>query len=125
MKIKISPEVKTEVSFSLIEFVKSVIEGERLTDWNVHIWACRGEGLCDDTTIIFGLCETEIKTKLLFLHEVAHALRIHIDWDDSYWHREGWDSEYWRLSREYLGITVRDYKGVRKLFAPPVRGREE
>ncbi len=116
MEIRISLEIKDEVSPQLLEFVKSVLDREMLNHWNVHIWSCRREGLCTDTEIIFGPCEAEIKTKLLFLHEVAHALRSHIDLEDSYWHREGWDGEYGRLCREHLGIVASEYKELKGLF---------
>lgn len=102
MKIETSPEIRDKVSPSLLEFIKIVLDKEQLNSWDVHIWACRCEGECDNTTIMFGLCETEMKTKLLFLHESAHALRNSIDWDDSYWHRDGWAKEFDRLCREHL-----------------------
>ena len=117
VKIKVSPEIKDEVSPQLIKFVESVIKEEQLSSWNVHIWSCRGEGICSDV-ICFGLCEYEEKTKLLFLHEVAHALlnpkRSHYmkDWhEDSYWHKDGWSKEFDRLCNKYLGI-----KGQKDLF---------
>ena len=118
IEIQISPGVEDEVSPQLLEFVKEVIGKESLSHWDVDIWACRREGLCndDDLVICLGLCETEMKTKLLFLHEVAHALRCFIDWDDSYWHRDGWGKEYSRLCREHLGMVGDEYEKWDKLF---------
>jgi len=113
MRIRISPEIKDEVSPQLLEFVEYVLKEEQLGRWNAHIWACRREGICndDDLVICFGPCEFEGKTRLLFLHEVAHALRSCIDWDDSYWHKDGWSREFDGLCKKYLGI-----EGQKDLF---------
>jgi len=88
-------------------FVRDVLASEGLTHWPVHIWSCRGEGLCDDT-IRFGLCTTARQTKALFLHEVAHAILnpkrscYAGDWhEDSYWHKTAWQEEFKRLARTY------------------------
>lgn len=106
--ISVSDEVKPDVSTELLAFVKNVVVCEGLKHWPVHIWACKGEGICGDT-ICFGLCETEQQTKRLFLDEVAHALLnpkrscYARDWHrDSYWHKDAWQMEFERLCRTYL-----------------------
>lgn len=88
-------------------FVREVLSSEELTHWPVHIWSCRGEGICDDT-IRFGLCTTARQTKTLFLHEVAHAILnpkrscYAKDWhEDSYWHKTAWQEEFKRLAKTY------------------------
>jgi len=116
MELKISPEIKDEVPDSLLVFIKRVIEKERLDGWAVHIWACRREGICTDTTILFGPCETERKTRVLFLHEVAHALISDGDFEDSYWHREGWGKEFDRLCEEYLEESGGCSKELREMY---------
>lgn len=88
-------------------FVRNVLASEELTHWPVHIWSCRGEGICGDT-ICFGLCTTARQTKTLFLHEVAHAILnpkrscYGRDWHkDSYWHKTAWREEFKRLIKTY------------------------
>ena len=115
--IEISDEAKPVVSSELLAFVENVLACEGLTRWPVHIWQCKGEGVCD-TTIRFGLCVTERQTKALFLHEVAHALLnpkrscYAKDWHrDSYWHKAGWRKEFMRLCRTY-GVVLRPMDAV-------------
>ena len=110
--ILISDEIRPTVSTELLTFVRNVLAREELTHWPVHIWACRGEGLCDNH-ICFGLCETERQTRALFLHEAAHALLnpkrscYAKDWQpDSYWHKAVWQREFKRLCSTY-NITLR------------------
>jgi len=105
--ISVSVGVRPVISSELLTFVDTVLTCEGLQNWPIHIWACRGEGLCDDT-IRFGLCETEQQTKALFLHEVAHALLnpkrscYAKDWHkDSYWHKDVWQQEFKRLCSTY------------------------
>ena len=93
-------------------FINDVLSREKLMDWPVRIWECRGEGLCD-TTICFGLCTTARRTKALFLHEVAHAIlnpersSRAKDWHPhSYWHKIVWKEEFKRLCKTYH-ITLR------------------
>lgn len=88
-------------------FVKDVLVREGLTHWPVHIWSCRGEGICGET-ICFGLCTTAQQTRALFLHEVAHAILnpkrsgYAKDWHkDSYWHKTAWQGEFKRLIKTY------------------------
>jgi len=88
-------------------FVRNVLTREGLTHWPVHIWSCRGEGICSDT-ICFGLCTTSQQTRTLFLHEVAHAILnpkrscYSKDWHkDSYRHKTAWQEEFKRLAKTY------------------------
>lgn len=67
MNPDISSEIRGDVSPQLLGFVSEVVERESLGHWRVHIWACRREGLCTEDEIIFGLCLSELRTKLLFL----------------------------------------------------------
>jgi len=97
-------EVPTELS----DFVNIVRAKEHLSHWPVHVWSCVGEGLCD-WAIRFGLCKTIMRTKLLFLHEVAHAMlnpkqSSHAeDWhSDSYYHGDAWLKNFGRLCYTYL-----------------------
>jgi len=96
-----------EDTSELEAFVKDVLVREGLTKWDVHIWSCRGEGICGET-ICFGLCTTAQQTKALFLHEVAHAIlnpkcsSYAKDWhEDSYWHKAAWQEEFKRLVKTY------------------------
>ncbi len=97
-----------DAPFELLDFINIVLNQEKLNHWPVHIWPCKGEGL-RDWAIRFGLCKTMEKTKLLFLHEVAHALlnpkrSPHArDWNpDSYPHRDAWLKEFGHLCYIYL-----------------------
>ena len=118
MEIKVSPGVKSRVFPALFAFIRTVLYSERLSDWTTHIWLCRCEGVCEsDTKIIcLGLCETQTKTELLFLHEVAHALRDGIDAADSYWHRGSWTKELLRLCKRYLDGPERSAEELRAVF---------
>ena len=105
--VLVSAEVRPVVSAELLTFVEKVLILEELTHWPVHIWACKREGLCD-SHICFGPCETEMQTKALFLHEVAHAILNPKrtcnakDWHpDSYWHKAVWQQEFERLCKAY------------------------
>ena len=105
--ILVAAEVRPVINSELLTFVDAVLTCEGLQDWPIHIWACKGEGLCD-SHICFGLCETERQTKALFLHEVAHAMLNPKrtcnakDWHpDSYWHKTVWQQEFERLCKAY------------------------
>lgn len=108
MKIEISMLVTKTVDPAFIKFVNSVSEGEELSEWQLDIWSCDGEGICEGNRkrIRMGICSNVFRTKCLFLHEVAHAIhpgaRKTKEWDNSYWHRKSWQEIFARLLIDYL-----------------------
>ena len=114
-KYQIKASDGLEDTTGLQRFVRNVLDNEGLTHWNIHIWSCRGEGICGET-ICFGLCTTARQTKALFLHEVAHAILnpkqsgYAKDWHkDSYWHKVAWQKEFKRLCKKYhIGLQQAD-----------------
>lgn len=90
-------------SLLLESFMREILDGEGLKDWNVDIWDCPCEGECDgdDKIIRLGVCKSEVETKKLFLHEVAHATSG--EGKTLCWHRTGWEKEYTRLLNRYMG----------------------
>jgi len=94
-----SPELM--ISEGSLAFIGIVMENEGLFGWRVNIWGCWGEGECDGDMkeICIGQCSTDVRFKMLFLHEVAHAL---VNTEMREWHSAKWLEEYQSLCGKYL-----------------------
>ena len=125
-RIRVSDGV--DASTELLDFVNNVLRKESLTHWPVDIWSCKGEGICGER-ICFGICDSLLETKGLFLHEVAHAIlnpkmsSKMRDWHlDSYWHKTEWVNTFNRLCATYLPEL--EAEGHAKKFAGEISDSE-
>ena len=104
--MKVEIESPNHVSKEFLDFVQLVSDKENLNDWELIIWNLKGEAECiTDMKLIYLTAEFDIeRTKVWFLHEVAHATfdMNGGSWDDSMWHRKGYKEELNRLLKCYI-----------------------